>query len=119
MAGVRVHSGVVFFLSSRRRHMRYIGDWSSDVCSSDLPLPGGGKVQVHFVRPPDFFGQSNKRGRAVEHAEFLTHQIGRASCRERVWISVADAAVDIKVMSRGQRTAVGCGLTQDALLTAC
>src|SRR5437762_8674762 len=29
---------VVFFFSSRRRHTRYIGDWSSDVCSSDLEL---------------------------------------------------------------------------------
>ena len=28
----------VFFFSSRRRHTRYIGDWSSDVCSSDLCL---------------------------------------------------------------------------------
>src|SRR5437763_1181497 len=27
--------GLVFFFSSRRRHTRYIGDWSSDVCSSD------------------------------------------------------------------------------------
>src|SRR5437764_4255208 len=27
-----------FFFSSRRRHTRYIGDWSSDVCSSDLGL---------------------------------------------------------------------------------
>src|SRR5437762_5490203 len=27
---------MVFFFSSRRRHTRYIGDWSSDVCSSDL-----------------------------------------------------------------------------------
>src|SRR5437763_8140425 len=27
---------VFFFFSSRRRHTRYIGDWSSDVCSSDL-----------------------------------------------------------------------------------
>src|SRR5437764_13354030 len=27
---------VYFFFSSRRRHTRYIGDWSSDVCSSDL-----------------------------------------------------------------------------------
>src|SRR5215210_4832788 len=26
----------LFFCSSRRRHTRYIGDWSSDVCSSDL-----------------------------------------------------------------------------------
>src|SRR3712207_1664689 len=25
-----------FFFSSRRRHTRYWGDWSSDVCSSDL-----------------------------------------------------------------------------------
>src|SRR5437762_7128763 len=29
--------GKAFFFSSRRRHTRYIGDWSSDVCSSDLP----------------------------------------------------------------------------------
>src|SRR3712207_2827896 len=28
----------VFFFSSRRRHTRYWRDWSSDVCSSDLPL---------------------------------------------------------------------------------
>src|SRR5437762_4471605 len=28
-----------FFFSSRRRHTRYIGDWSSDVCSSDLTMP--------------------------------------------------------------------------------
>src|SRR5437762_10866852 len=28
----------IFFFSSRRRHTRYIGDWSSDVCSSDLAL---------------------------------------------------------------------------------
>src|SRR5437763_13694555 len=27
---------IVFFFSSRRRHTSYIGDWSSDVCSSDL-----------------------------------------------------------------------------------
>src|SRR6266581_2547724 len=26
----------LFFFSSRRRHTRWTGDWSSDVCSSDL-----------------------------------------------------------------------------------
>src|SRR5207248_6977528 len=26
-----------FFFASRRRHTRSYGDWSSDVCSSDLP----------------------------------------------------------------------------------
>src|SRR5205807_3207526 len=29
---------VFFFFSSRRRHTRLQGDWSSDVCSSDLEL---------------------------------------------------------------------------------
>src|SRR2546426_6724651 len=28
-----------FFFSSRRRHTRLQGDWSSDVCSSDLASP--------------------------------------------------------------------------------
>src|SRR5437762_13700280 len=32
---------VFFFFSSRRRHTRYIGDWSSDVCSSDLLMSDG------------------------------------------------------------------------------
>src|SRR2546430_6107234 len=27
----------IFFFSSRRRHTRFDCDWSSDVCSSDLP----------------------------------------------------------------------------------
>src|SRR2546426_2879583 len=30
-----------FFFSSRRRHTRLQGDWSSDVCSSDLSLHWG------------------------------------------------------------------------------
>src|SRR5207248_6689215 len=38
-----VPSGFFFFFSSRRRHTRSYGDWSSDVCSSDLkavdPVP--------------------------------------------------------------------------------
>src|SRR3712207_7061579 len=37
----------VFFFSSRRRHTRYWRDWSSDVCSSDLPTdPTGVKPQL-------------------------------------------------------------------------
>src|SRR3989454_679506 len=37
----------LFFFSSRRRHTRLQGDWSSDVCSSDLlPLQLG----ISFVR---------------------------------------------------------------------
>src|SRR5690606_39459017 len=39
-----------FFFSSRRRHTRFSRDWSSDVCSSDLPaaytatFPHGGMI---------------------------------------------------------------------------
>src|ERR1022692_1558001 len=36
-----------FFFSSRRRHTRLQGDWSSDVCSSDLH-----RVQGTSLRPP-------------------------------------------------------------------
>src|SRR5256885_3548158 len=37
-----IHSSSIriFFFSSRRRHTRLQGDWSSDVCSSDLPFLG-------------------------------------------------------------------------------
>src|SRR5688572_31670129 len=31
---------IFFFFSSRRRHTRFDCDWSSDVCSSDLGVPG-------------------------------------------------------------------------------
>src|SRR2546430_13971738 len=31
---------ILFFFSSRRRHTRFDCDWSSDVCSSDLPSGG-------------------------------------------------------------------------------
>src|SRR5437764_3262610 len=36
LAFFMIFSFLFFFFSSRRRHTRYIGDWSSDVCSSDL-----------------------------------------------------------------------------------
>src|SRR5207248_8480204 len=35
-----------FFFSSRRRHTRSYGDWSSDVCSSDLAGTNDGYVQI-------------------------------------------------------------------------
>src|SRR6266705_4058581 len=44
-----------FFFSSRRRHTRSYGDWSSDVCSSDLLLevqPGERALQASEVAGP-------------------------------------------------------------------
>src|SRR5256885_3568079 len=45
--GVRV--SFFFFFSSRRRHTRLQGDWSSDVCSSDLPFAGEAAHEVAHV----------------------------------------------------------------------
>src|SRR5256885_10147461 len=44
-----------FFFSSRRRHTRLQGDWSSDVCSSDLFTPTGDVIQLpKGATPIDF-----------------------------------------------------------------
>src|SRR6266487_2004410 len=41
----------LFFFSSRRRHTRWTGDWSSDVCSSDLGcITATGNVNVTGIR---------------------------------------------------------------------
>src|SRR5437762_5937645 len=55
LSSVSVFSFIFFFFSSRRRHTRYIGDWSSDVCSSDL-YPSGG---------PSALGDPGQIGRAL------------------------------------------------------
>src|ERR1039457_2801669 len=41
-----------FFFSSRRRHTRLQGDWSSDVCSSDLGI----ETVLGSLGPPAFLG---------------------------------------------------------------
>src|SRR5438094_1430017 len=43
------HYCLFFFFSSRRRHTRSYGDWSSDVCSSDLTMPLRGRVDSHLA----------------------------------------------------------------------
>src|SRR5256885_13184013 len=48
---VQVRCFCVFFFSSRRRHTRLQGDWSSDVCSSDLQGaqgPGRSHLETSF-----------------------------------------------------------------------
>src|SRR5688500_20276357 len=85
-----------FFFSSRRRHTRLQGDWSSDVCSSDLELvpdevlkddrqisaPRFG-IQFPYVDPP----YTNTAIRWLVQTGQQFDEIGRASCRERVGIS--------------------------------
>src|SRR2546426_4251134 len=49
----------VFFFSSRRRHTRLQGDWSSDVCSSDLSLA------LHYRRAPRLGGYAHRLMRSL------------------------------------------------------
>src|SRR5688500_20311103 len=77
---------VLFFLASRRGHTRLQGDWSSDVCSSDLALQVGRsrlgvaiRIELRGVRLAQ---------EVVVVVELLGlaeygREIGRASCRER------------------------------------
>src|SRR5690348_9109948 len=44
---------ILFFFSSRRRHTRWTGDWSSDVCSSDLAEAMEDPLQAVHGAPPD------------------------------------------------------------------
>src|SRR5207248_3778260 len=37
---INCHLNTTYFITSRRRHTKSYGDWSSDVCSSDLPAVG-------------------------------------------------------------------------------
>src|SRR5207248_8763910 len=47
----------------RRRHTRSYGDWSSDVCSSDL---SGGRFQQAPIRPPATAGTVNSTARTTD-----------------------------------------------------
>src|SRR2546430_1052036 len=67
-----------FFFSSRRRHTRFDCDWSSDVCSSDLPLPlNTGHEHVGTVAKlgpgvtTDWWGQPLKVGDRVAYRFFF------------------------------------------------
>src|SRR5688500_20353125 len=72
---------MVFFFSSRRRHTRLQGDWSSDVCSSDLEIAFETRQTADGGIERRAAGEGHRHNRLV----FTTGiEIGRASCRERV-----------------------------------
>src|SRR5690606_41002941 len=98
---------VFFFFSSRRRHTRFSRDWSSDVCSSESRAQN---VLAHLYLDA---GRLDAAEAAIERARLrgstAPHfrweplytlalvQIGRASCRERVYTSGAAVSLKKKV----------------------
>src|SRR5256885_12594581 len=88
-----------FFFSSRRRHTRLQGDWSSDVCSSDLTEQMNSLsaflLKLNSDNATSLLNETPEY--AIEGAMVFEHsgcvnshrvngngKIGRASCRERV-----------------------------------
>src|SRR5699024_11448765 len=108
---------ICFFFSSRRRHTRSKRDWSSDVCSSDLyakdrELSGSRSfasagicsvLEFALIWPVVGRQWANQGVIATLFDNVCGpsgDEIGRASCRERVWVSVGAG----DVQNRGRRT---------------
>src|SRR3546814_1350756 len=89
---------LVFFFKQKTAYEMRISDWSSDVCSSDLPelriQPGAGSEAAAIM--PDtldaLIERNTRRLTAYQNKRYAKRytqavekiQIGRASCRERV-----------------------------------
>src|SRR3712207_8956138 len=105
------------FFSSRSRHTRYWRDWSSGVCSSDLTLSDfniedealdtetaqSGPKNRHTdpcnrIESPE--PNSNTHGQPICAQGAKRRQIGRASCRERVQISVVAVSLKKKASTK-------------------
>src|SRR5256885_10296370 len=84
-----------FFFSSRRRHTRLQGDWSSDVCSSDLcfnRLLGG----LPHIEHLDIEGQNVTFGpRSEEHTSEL-----QSPCNLVCRLLLEKKKNDIKIVER-------------------
>src|SRR5207248_4165145 len=92
---------VCFFFSSRRRHTRSYGDWSSDVCSSDLDeLPALKEFYAQHQSDSDFMmigivrqpQESTRTIKAYVNDEAMKWTIARSEerrvgkeCRCRGW----------------------------------
>src|SRR5436189_3944606 len=93
-----------FFFSSRRRHTRYIGDWNSDVCSSDLL-----EIRIHPRRRIEEPRADEKRdpigvplltGEGVRECE-------RVSVKGEVHQLIDVILVQLRISSRSEERRVG------------
>src|SRR3989454_4900972 len=91
-----------FFFSSRRRHTRLQGDWSSDVCSSDLF-----NAAVALRRPAsDFAGHADSVTFCLSKG--LGAPVGSVICGSR----------DLIARARRMRKMIGGGMRQAGVIAA-
>src|SRR6266487_4143080 len=90
-----------FFFSSRRRHTRWTGDWSSDVCSSDLirdralarlpDPPGGVRRELESATPVELLD------RAVEADDPLLDEVAQRETVALVALGDRDDQAQVRV----------------------
>src|SRR6266446_10742644 len=95
-----------FFFSSRRRHTRLQGDWSSDVCSSDLVgVIGAGLIaqvmHLHYLRElSDRFETSIICDLVPENAAASAERFGiPRTCTD--WRDLLDEPIDAVLVLTG------------------
>src|SRR5437762_11408108 len=94
----------VFFFSSRRRHTRYIGDWSSDVCSSDLLTATGASGHAMLQRAEP--GPDSTLKRAPDEVKLsFTERLEPAYSSVRILDRSEERRVGKECRSRGSRDA--------------
>src|SRR5690349_24174723 len=85
-----------FFFSSRRRHTRSLRDWSSDVCSSDLPQFEDGHIN-QFMRPDTQMVTMFKANEAGSFKYFCM-------VRGHIWLGMIG---ELDVVNRSEERRVG------------
>src|SRR5690625_3679090 len=115
---------VLFFFSSRRRHTRWPRDWSSDVCSSDLPAADEhGPVRargvpldpedLHGSPPDDARGRRRRRGPAGRPEGLTRTAAARGGPGER------GSGARMTVSRRDLVRSLGVGVLGAGALSAC
>src|ERR1022692_288590 len=94
------HEYGFFFFSSRRRHTRLQGDWSSDVCSSDLPDDPTGFVPSRLWKLPSITTWDDSRNQnhptdSAEEAYFLTRIVSwpPVRCKATIYLSFVETVM--------------------------
>src|SRR5690348_10191917 len=109
--------GCFFFFSSRRRHTRWTGGWSSDVCSSDLSLSGFSRLcllsrRAVVRRCPFFLGLQHHFDALIlllqEHVKSFGRLVQCHAMRDKEgWVDIAV----LDALQQGFHVAVRVGLT--------
>src|SRR5256885_6634711 len=92
--------GVCFFFSSRRRHTRLQGDWSSDVCSSDLGISADLYLQLSGQTPEQL-----AEGVRAEAAQSVARELVLEAAADKLGIEVSDD--EVEELIREQAEAAG------------